>query len=59
MVIGSALLDWRLIVKIVRVGNEANRSLWPRVAVNLGLLLYVKYTAFAVEKLNGCSNLPE
>ena len=53
VVIGSAFLDWRLGVKIVRAGDEAKRSLWLGVAVNLGLLLYVKYTAFAVENLNG------
>ncbi len=52
VVILSALLDWCLGWQIAKRGPHAKTWVALGVASNVGLLVYAKYTVFAVENLN-------
>ncbi|HEY4285288.1 MAG TPA: MBOAT family O-acyltransferase [Chthoniobacterales bacterium] len=53
VVLGSALLDWLLGQQIAKRGPHARWWVALGVTANLGLLVYAKYTVFAVSNLNG------
>ena len=52
VVLASALLDWLLGKRIARRGPRAKAWVALGVIANLGLLVYAKYTVFAVSNLN-------
>lgn len=52
VVLASAILDWGLGFAITKGGTRAKVCVWLGVGSNLGVLLYTKYTHFAVENLN-------
>ena len=52
VVLASALLDWLLGKQIARGGARARWWVASGVATNLALLVYAKYTAFAITNLN-------
>jgi alginate O-acetyltransferase complex protein AlgI len=52
VVLASALLDWLLGKQIAKRGRRARWWVGCGVVSNLGLLIYAKYTAFAVANLN-------
>ena len=52
VVLASALLDWRLGKRIAKRDRWAKWWVGLGVTANLGLLVYAKYTAFAVSNLN-------
>ncbi|MEI7957524.1 MAG: MBOAT family O-acyltransferase [Verrucomicrobiota bacterium] len=50
--LASAILDWLLGWRIAGTGRERRGALILGIATNLGLLVYAKYTIFAVTNLN-------
>src|ERR1700736_2744996 len=52
VVLGSALLDWQLGKQIAKRGPHAKWWVAFGVMATLGLLVYAKYTAFAVANVN-------
>lgn len=52
VVLVSALLDWLLGRQIAKRGSHARWWVALGITANLGLLIYAKYTAFAVANLN-------